>query len=146
MFPPMDELTQDQAHDIWRQAESLKRISDRLIGIGPFGVGLDGVTALIPVAGTVYSALAGGWVMWLGVKAKASPLTLVRMLAYVAADTISSDIPIIGQAADFFFQGHLMAANALQKDIVKRHGAPVEAMRHAGRGSSARAASSAQPA
>ena len=108
----MDELTQDQAHDIWRQAETLKRVSDGLIRLGPLGIGLDGVTALIPVAGTVYSAVAGGWVLWLGVKAKASPLTLARMLAYIAADTVSSDIPIVGQITDFFFPGHLMAASA----------------------------------
>src|SRR4051812_48105226 len=105
----MDELTRDQAHDIWHAAEKLKRVSDRLIGFGPFGVGLDGLTALVPVAGTVFSAVAGGWVLWQGVRAKAAPLTLVRMLAYVAADTIASDIPIVGQAADFFFPGHLMA-------------------------------------
>ena len=49
----MDELNRDQAHTIWRQAETLKRLSDRLVGVGPFGVGLDGITAVIPVAGTI---------------------------------------------------------------------------------------------
>ena len=69
--------------------------------------------------------------------AKASPLTLARMLAYIAADTVSSDIPLLGQAFDFFFPGHLMAAGALQKDIAKRHGPPVESMRNAGTARSA---------
>ena len=31
-----------KAHQSWRHAETVKRLSDRLIGIGPFGLGLDG--------------------------------------------------------------------------------------------------------
>jgi hypothetical protein len=142
MFPGMSEITRDQAHDVWRQAETLKRVSDRLISIGPFGIGADGITTLVPVAGTVYSAAAGAYVLWLGLKAKASPLTMARMLAYIAADTVSSDIPLIGQAFDFFFPGHLMAAKALQKDIAKRYGPPLESLRNAGAARSA----GAQPA
>ena len=142
----MTEISRDQAHAAWRAAETLKRLSDRLIALGPFGLGLDGITAVIPVAGTIYSAAAGAYVMWQGVRAGAAPLTLARMLAYVAVDTIASDIPIVGQAADVFFQGHLMAANALQKDIARRFGVPDAGLRSAGSGSTARKAAGAQPA
>lgn len=142
----MTEISRDQAHAAWHAAETLKRLSDRLIALGPFGLGLDGITAVIPVAGTVYSAAAGAYILWQGVKAGAAPLTLARMLAYVAVDTVASDIPIVGQAADVFFQGHLMAANALQKDIVRRFGAPDAGLRSAGSGSTARKAAGAQPA
>ena len=138
----MSEITREQAHDVWRQAETLKRVSDRLISIGPIGIGADGLTAFAPVVGTVYSAAAGAYVMWLGWKAGASPLTMARMLAYIAADTVSSDIPLIGQAFDLLFPGHLMAAKALQKDIARRHGPPVESMRNTGPARSA----GAQPA
>lgn len=37
-----------KAHRAWRSAESIKRLSDRLIGIGPIGLGLDGVLAWCP--------------------------------------------------------------------------------------------------
>src|SRR5690242_6519153 len=128
----MNEITHAEAHEIWHRAEKLKRVSDGLIKIGFFGIGLDGVTALVPIAGTVYSAVAGGYVLWQGVKARAHPFTLARMAAYIAVDTVASDIPIVGQIADFFFPGHLMAAGALQKDIVRRFGPPEESLRRAG--------------
>ena len=139
----MEELTRDQAHQVWHAAETLKRVSDRIISIGPFGIGLDGVTALVPVVGTIFSVAAGGWILWQGVKARASAFTLARMAVYVAADSGVGSVPLVGQAADFFFQGHLLAANALQKDIVKRFGAPDPVMRSAGRSSTARTATSA---
>ena len=139
----MNEITTAEAHAVWRQAERLKKVSDRLIGFGPFGIGLDGATALIPIVGTVFSAVAGGFVIWQGVKAKASIATLARMIAYVAADTIASDVPIIGQIADVFFPGHLMAAGALQKDIVRRFGPPDELLRPGGSSSTAPSTGSA---
>ena len=52
-------MTQERAHRAWRTAERIKRLSDRLVGVGPFGLGLDGVLAWIPGAGTAYSAVAG---------------------------------------------------------------------------------------
>lgn len=44
------------------------------------------------------------------------------MIAYLAADTATSSVPLAGWAIDALFPGHLMAANALQKDIEARHG------------------------
>jgi hypothetical protein len=35
-----------------------------------------------------------------------------------------SDVPVVGWAMDTLFRGQLMAANALQKDIVARYGPP----------------------
>ncbi|RZJ93461.1 MAG: DUF4112 domain-containing protein, partial [Brevundimonas sp.] len=40
---------------IWSNVEGVKKLSDRAIGIGPFGVGLDGLLTWIPIAGLVYS-------------------------------------------------------------------------------------------
>lgn len=142
----MDELNRDQAHTIWRQAETLKRLSDRLVGVGPFGVGLDGITAVIPVAGTIYSVAAGGWLLWAAWKVRASRSTMTRMALYLGADSLASGVPIVGQVADVLFQAHMMAANALQKDIAKRHGPPLESLRHAGSGAAPPGASSAQAA
>ena len=47
------------------------------------------------------------------------------MAAYMTANSAMSDVPVIGWAMDTLFRGQLMAANALQKDIVARYG-PVE--------------------
>ncbi len=48
------------------------------------------------------------------------------MVGYIAADTATDAVPVVGWLADTLFPGHLMAANALQKDIEVRHGAPIE--------------------
>jgi hypothetical protein len=102
---------------IHRQVDRLRKYSDRIIGIGPFGIGLDGVLAWAPVAGTVYSAGAGAWLIVQAVRAGASPATVARMLGYLGLDTATSTVPIAGQLVDFLFPGHLMAARALMKDI-----------------------------
>lgn len=109
------------ALDVHRQVDRLRKYSDRLVGIGPFGIGLDGVLAFVPVAGTVYSAGAGVWLLGQAVRAGASPFTIARMLGYLGVDTATSTVPVVGSAVDFLFPGHLMAAGALMKDIEKRH-------------------------
>ena len=63
----------EHAHNAWRTAERVKRLSDRLIGIGPFGIGLDGVLAWAPVIGPFYSVAAGGLLVFHGVRAGATP-------------------------------------------------------------------------
>jgi hypothetical protein len=115
-------VTQDNAHRAWRSAERIKRLSDRLVGVGPIGLGLDGILAWVPVAGTVYSLGAGGLLLVEGMRGGASLLTLGRMAAYLAVDSASSTVPVAGWAVDTLFPGHLMAAKALQKDIEARHG------------------------
>ena len=112
----------ERAHSAWRAAERIKRLSDRLIGIGPAGIGLDGVLAWVPVAGTLYSAGAGGLLLFHALAARASVPTLTRMAGYLVLDTVTSTQPVVGWAVDTLFPGHLMAARALQKDIEARHG------------------------
>jgi hypothetical protein len=112
----------ERAHRAWRNAERIKRLSDDLIKIGPWGLGLDGVLAWVPIAGTVYSVGTGGLLLYEGLKAGAAPWTLTRMAAYMIVNSIMSDVPLIGWAMDTLFRGQLMAANALQRDIEARHG------------------------
>jgi hypothetical protein len=112
---------------IWSNVEGVKKLSDRAVGIGPFGVGLDGLITWVPVLGTVYSVGAAGWLMTQAVKARATPATMARMLGYLGVDTATSvagEVPFVGIAGDvidFLFPGHLMAAKALQKDIESTH-------------------------
>lgn len=117
----MDE-TKQRAHRAWRIAERVARLSDNLIPLGPWGIGLDGVLAWIPGANTVYSVGAGGLLIYEGVSAGASPATLVRMGLYLLLNSALTEIPVVGWAMDTLFRGHLMAARALQKDIEARFG------------------------
>ncbi|HEY8004697.1 MAG TPA: DUF4112 domain-containing protein [Phenylobacterium sp.] len=122
----MDETTRDRAHRAWRNAGRIKRLSDNLIKIGPWGIGLDGVLAWAPGANTIYSVGAGALLIYEAIKAGAAPWTLTRMAAYLVANSAMTEVPIIGWAMDTLFRGHLMAANALQKDIEARYGRPEE--------------------
>jgi hypothetical protein len=115
--------------EIWNQAELVKKLSDGLIRIGPWGLGLDGLLAFLPGANLVYGLGAGGVLVWLAIKADCSKGTIGKMVAYLAIDNATDAIPILGWAADALFTGHKMAANALQKDIERRYGPMREAKR-----------------
>jgi hypothetical protein len=118
------QLSPDDAHRAWLTAERLKRVADRLIGLGPFSIGIDGLLAPVPLAGTAFSLVAGLWLLLLGVKARASGFTLARMAFYVGFRTLVSIVPLEGWLVDILFRGHMLAANALQRDIAARFGAP----------------------
>ncbi|MFC0634593.1 DUF4112 domain-containing protein [Brevundimonas balnearis] len=106
---------------IWSGVEGVKKMSDRVVGIGPFGVGLDGLLTWVPGLGLAYSVGAGAYLMIQGIRAKASPGTLARMLAYLVVDSATTELFLVGDVVDFFFPGHLMAAKALQKEIEATH-------------------------
>lgn len=116
----------DRAHQAWRRAEKIRKLSDRVVGFGPWGLGVDGVLAWVPVAGTAYSLGAAGLLLYDATQAGASRSTLVRMAAYLGLDTVSSGVPIVGWALDTLFTGHAFAARALQRDIERRHGRPLD--------------------
>jgi hypothetical protein len=106
---------------IWSRTEGIKKLSDRAIAIGPFGIGMDALLTWIPVVGSVYTVGAGLLLLMHGVGAKASPATLARMAGYLLFDTATGTVPIAGDIVDTLFPGHLMAAKALQKDIESTH-------------------------
>ncbi|MBP7704599.1 MAG: DUF4112 domain-containing protein [Caulobacter sp.] len=117
-------MSREHAHSAYRSAETVKKLSDRVIGFGPFGIGMDGLLTWIPGAGIVYSFGAGAFLLWSAFRSGASLGTLVKMAGFLGVDMIVSDVPIVGDVADVLWQGHLMAATTLQKDIETRHGAP----------------------
>lgn len=117
-------MSREHAHAAWRSAETIKRLSDRVVGVGPFGLGLDGLLSWVPGANAVYSVTAGGLLMLHAVRSKAKPVTLGKMAAYLLADSATSAVPVVGWTVDLLFPGHLMAAKELQKDVEARHGLP----------------------
>jgi len=112
---------------IWSNVEGVKKLSDRVVGLGPFGIGLDGLLTWIPVVGTAYSVGTAGWLLWQAVQVKAGPGTVVRMLGYLGLDSVTTaigEVPFLDfvpSVADMLLRGHLMAAKALQKDIESTH-------------------------
>jgi len=119
-------MDREIAHSAWKSAETVKKLSDRVIGFGPFGVGLDGLLAWIPGAGLVYSGGAAVYLLYLAVRSGASFTTFAKMGSVLGIDVLMSGVPlpVLPDIADMLWQGHLMAANALQKDVEARHGVP----------------------
>ncbi len=116
--------TRAEIERIWLHVESVKKLFDRIIPLGPFGgIGLDGLLAWAPGINILFSAGAGGYLLLQGIRARASPATLFRMAGYLGIDTMTDAVPIpfAGAALDTVFQAHMMAATALQKDIESTH-------------------------
>lgn len=110
---------------IWANVEGIKKLSDRVVGIGPFGIGLDGLLTWIPVVGTTYTVGAAAWLLHQAVQAKAPPHTLAKMAGYLGLDSattaVGEIIPFAPDVVDFFFPGHLLAAKVLQTHIETTH-------------------------
>jgi hypothetical protein len=106
---------------VWSNVEGIKKLSDRVVGFGPFGIGLDGLLTWVPGVGLVYTIGAAGMLFVNAFRARASAGTMARMGAYLAFDALTTEAFLIGSAVDFFFPGHLMAAKALQKEIETTH-------------------------
>ena len=106
-------------HTVRRSVERVRKLADRVIGIGPFGIGLDGVTAWIPGAGVVFSVVAGGMLMLDGVRARARPGVLAHMAALLIADSLTDlvPVPIAPAVVDMLFTGHKWASNVLLKHM-----------------------------
>ena len=106
-------------HNIRTAVERAKRISDRLIGVGPLGVGLDGVLSFIPVVGLVYSSAAGALLVIDAVRVKASLGTVVNMAALLVANSMLDVIPIpmVSGVTNTLFTGHKWAADLMLKHM-----------------------------
>ena len=97
--------------------ERISRLSDNIIGFGPFGIGLDGILAWIPVVGDAYSIGAGMVLLALGWRVKAPMSTLITATTLVAARSGIDLVPVAGPLVVDFFRGHKMAADMLLKAI-----------------------------
>jgi hypothetical protein len=96
-----------------------RRLTDKIVGIGPFSIGIDGVLGWIPVVGLIYSVSAGGFLLLQGVRARVSVGTLTKMAGLLLADSATDlvPLPIVTDAADMLFTAHKWAADALLKDM-----------------------------
>ena len=117
-------MTQAPAHLVKRlhDCERVARLSDRIVKIGPLNLGIDSALALLPIGGGLYTIGLGGWLLYMGWKAEASPATLARMGAYVGVDALTAEVPILGVAVDMLFPGHILAVRALRADLERRYG------------------------
>ena len=97
------------------------RISDGLIRVGPFRIGLDGLLTWAPGLGEVYSLAAGGLLLAQGVRARAPPSALAKVAGLVFGRALLStagETPILGVLAKLTVDG--FRAHKLSADILTR--------------------------
>ena len=114
---------------VWLKLDKAKNISDNFLGLG---IGVNGMLALLSGATEwlggievfqLWTLIIGGYLVWLGLQARASPGTMLKVFVYMGLDALIDLIPIpmVGGAVDAVFRGPLVAARALQKDIERTH-------------------------
>ncbi|MDB5431469.1 MAG: hypothetical protein JWP35_2585 [Caulobacter sp.] len=104
-------------HNIRASVQRTQKLSDNLVKIGPFGVGLDAITGFVPFIGPLYSGAAGAALIWEGIRARSSPMVLLEMSVLLVLDTVAPLIPTFGGIVDALFTGHKWAGDVLLKHM-----------------------------
>jgi hypothetical protein len=109
---------------IKRSVEMVGRLSDGLIRIGPWGLGIDGVLAWIPGVGEIYNVLAGGFILVQGARAKVPIHILLGSAALLISRMGLDAVPLGGPLVADLFIAHKwsakMVAGAIDKKLAKR--------------------------
>ena len=100
--------------------DKLGNLSDSLVRIGPFSLGLDGVLSWVPVVGEIYSGLAAAFILVQGARARVPIHILLSCGALMASRTVVSAVPLAGPAVADFFLAHKWSARMVVKAIDKR--------------------------
>ncbi|QUD89457.1 DUF4112 domain-containing protein [Phenylobacterium montanum] len=80
--------TLDDVARIRASLENVGRLSDNILQLGRFGIGLDGLLAWVPAVGTLYSLGAGGYLLLQGWRARLPVATLVTGLVLLSARSL----------------------------------------------------------
>jgi hypothetical protein len=108
----------ERFRDAERRIGRMSRLLDDLVPIPGTShrVGLDPVIGLIPGAGDVVSAIAGGWIILEAVRFGIPGVVLLRMAWNTAVDLAVGAIPILGDVFDVAFR-----SNRRNLELFRRH-------------------------
>jgi hypothetical protein len=98
------------------------RLSDSLVKIGPFSLGLDGVLAWAPGIGELYSTLAGAFIVVQGARAGVPLPTLAAAGLLLALRTLATAVPLAGDVFADLFTAHKWAAAKIVRAIDREMG------------------------
>jgi hypothetical protein len=113
-------------HSIRDSVALVGRLSDGLVQLGPFNLGLDGVLSWIPGLGDLYSTLAGGFIVVQGARAGVPGRVLGGAALLIGLRTVVGAVPIAGSAFADFFTAHKWAAAMILRSIDERLGSTAE--------------------
>jgi hypothetical protein len=116
----MPKLLDSDLHAIRASVALVGRLSDGLIRVGPFSIGLEGVLSWIPGIGELYGSGAAAFLLIQGARAREPVSTLLVAAALMTGRTLISAIPIAGAAASDLLTAHKWAARLIVAAIDRR--------------------------
>ena len=107
-------------HAIRASVAAIGRLSDGLIRVGPFSLGLDAVFSWIPGLGEVYSAAAAAVLLVQGFRARVPLAVLLFAAALMGGRTLITALPIAGAVAADLLTAHKWSARLIVAAIDRR--------------------------
>ena len=98
------------------------RLSDSIVRLGPFSIGIDGVLSWIPGVGEVYSTVAGAFIVLQGARAGVPLPVLAGAVLILGARTLASAVPVAGAVFSDVFTAHKWAAKMVVESIDRQLG------------------------
>jgi hypothetical protein len=109
-----------QLESIRNSVQTVGKLSDSLVRVGPFSLGVDGVLAWIPGVGEVYSAGAGLFLIVQGARAEVPVPTLAACAAMMLVRTGVDAVPLAGALAADLFTAHKWSSGLIARAIDKK--------------------------
>jgi len=116
----MPKFLDSDLHAVRASVALVGRLSDGLIRLGPFSVGLEGVLSWIPGVGELYGTAAAAFLLIQGARARVPVPTLALAAVLMTGRTLISAIPIAGAAASDLLTAHKWAARLIVAAIDRR--------------------------
>ena len=116
----MTELSLHELQAIRARVEQVGRLSDGLVRFGVFRLGIDGILAWIPGLGELYSAAAGGFIIYQGYRVGVSLKTLLTCAGLMLGRTTIGAVPIAGAVAADLFTAHRWSAKLVLEEIDRK--------------------------
>ena len=106
-----------------QRVEALEFLLERSLRIPGVKVpiGLDGLIGLVPLLGDIITTALGAYIVWEARNLGLSKWQITRMGANVAFDAVLGAVPLVGDAADFFFRSNTRNLRILRKHLDKHH-------------------------
>lgn len=98
------------------------RLSDALVRVGPWSIGLDGILSWVPGLGEVYAATAGGFILVQGARAGVSPGVLLACAGLMGVRTVGTAVPLAGPLFADVFLAHRWSARMIVSAIDRKLG------------------------
>jgi hypothetical protein len=117
--------TDSDLRSIRNSVSLIGRLSDNIVRIGPFSLGIDGVLSWIPAVGEIYSMGAGAFILVQGVRAGVPASVLARAAFILGLRTFGDAVPFAGPLFADVFTAHKWAANMVVRAIDQRLGLPM---------------------